>query len=102
MRYLPKMGFALALMSQACTTVTAYRGQLVGENVPPDFDEMQSFYFWGLTPSVRVVNTLKVCKGRDAKKYQTTASGWDMAARVLTFGIYFPQTARVWCVRRSR
>lgn len=97
MRFLKVICVILTIFCQGCSTVTAYRQIPRSEVALPDYEETQSFYFWGITPSARVVNTKTICKERSVNKYQTTFTAGNLLAIYLTFGIYFPRTARVWC-----
>ena len=57
----------------------------------------QDFYFFGLLPEVSKIDLQKVCKGKKISFLQTQTTYGNFLIGVLTFGLIFPKTAKIWC-----
>jgi len=63
-----------------------------------DFDESEPFFLWGIAGSSKV-NLKRVCGEKEVEQMQTQFAPVDTILTALTFGIYSPKTARVWCAK---
>lgn len=84
-----------ALLASGCATQTALIQP--AQQVTPTFSKSQSFFIGGIGQT-QSVNAAEVCGGAaNVAKVQTIQSPTDVALGVVTFGIYTPRTAKVFC-----
>lgn len=87
------MTFALA----ACSTQTFNMGR-TGSSMPKT-DNMQSFFVYGIGQE-QTINAAEVCGGASkVAKVQTQMTFLNGLLGAITFGIYTPRQARVFCTR---
>lgn len=79
-----------------CSTVTIRPGGGPKLSTNPTWSSSKPFFLGGLIGS-HSVNVDQICGSRGVKQMQTQDTFLDGLLQVLTFGIYFPRTAKVWC-----
>lgn len=83
------------LLASGCATQTALIQPTA--QVTPAYSESQTFFISGIGQQ-QSVNAAQVCNGAaNVAKVQTIQSPKDVALSVVTFGIYTPRTATVYC-----
>ncbi len=87
----------LIIQLSACSSVTVRPKGGIKDVSEPSYIDSKPFYFWGLVGE-HSIDVNEVCDGAEVAQMQTviTVSDWVLGA--LTFGIYSPRTAKVWCV----
>lgn len=85
-----------AALLTGCATVTATPNNEPKTATPPDLEETQPFYAWGLVPEKHTVDVQSACPG-GVRQLQAQTTGIQAVLSHITFGIYMPRTARVWC-----
>ena len=96
LRYMAVSVLSCALMA-GCATVTATPNGQAKLASTPQFEQTQSFFFWGLTPERNTIDVAQVCQGAGVRQLQTQSTFEDGLFSFITLGIYSPRTARVWC-----
>lgn len=86
-----------ASLLTACVTATIRPQGGAPTAKEASYSESQSFFLWGLAPKKKTVNVEEICKGKKVSQLQTQHSFLDGFLGAITFGIYAPRTARVWC-----
>lgn len=86
-----------SVLMAGCATVTATPEGQPKLASTPQFEQTQSFFFWGLTPERNTVDVAEVCAGSGVRQIQTQSTFEDGLFSVVTLGIYSPRTSRVWC-----
>ena len=82
------------LALSACSTQTAYVNGTVGKL---SYEESQTFFISGIGQE-KTVDAVKVCgNSKNIAKVESEWTGKNILLGVLTFGIYTPRTARVYC-----
>lgn len=61
-----------------------------------DQDKMHHFFVGGIGQT-QEINAKKVCKGKDVSHVETQLSFLDGLLGGITYGIYTPRTAKVYC-----
>jgi hypothetical protein len=84
----------------ACSTVTMLPQGNVKLSSQPTYQQSHPFFLWGLVGESRV-NVLAVCNNQDPIQLQTQETFLDGFLGVVTLGVYFPRTAKVWCPKES-
>lgn len=85
-----------AVVMTACATVTITPEGQPKTAADPSFQETQSFFLWGLVPASQTIDVVEICPdGVRQMQAQTTFVNGLLGG--LTFGIYSPRTAKVWC-----
>ena len=87
---------ALMLSLADCSTVTIRpdgNGKLGTE---PTREMTYNYYFWGLVGEHRV-DVQAACGDRPVRQIQAQDTFENRVFTVITFGIYAPRSARVWC-----
>lgn len=87
---------AVALLS-GCATVTITPDGAPQTAAKPTYEETQNFFIWGLVPEKNTVDVVEVCGDADVRQLQTQDTFGNGLLSVVTFGMYTPRTARVWC-----
>lgn len=87
---------AFAVLLSGCATVTATPDGQPKLSSTPNYEQTQDFFIGGLVPEKQVVNTQEVCPN-GVRQLQTQTTFVNGLLRVITFNIYAPRTARVWC-----
>ena len=64
----------------------------------PTHQERVSFFFWGLAGEGNI-DVRSVCGGKGAEQMQTQHTFVNRLVGGVTYGIYTPRTAKVWCER---
>jgi hypothetical protein len=73
-----------------------------GAGEKPDQEDMQSFWISGVGQQ-KIVNAAEVCGGMDkVAKVESHMTFLDGFLGGITYGIYTPRTARVYCLTTSR
>lgn len=87
----------LSFLMVGCATQTF---DMNGRGVSvPDRQKMQTFFISGIGQK-QSINAARVCGGvRKVAKVETQLSFVDILLGSVTFGIYTPRTAKVYCVR---
>src|SRR5262249_22788175 len=88
------MGLAVA----GCSTVTVRPQGGPRLETPPTHEERVSFFLGGLVGEGNI-DVRAVCGGKNAEQLQTQDQFVDRLLGGVTYGIYTPRTARVWCER---
>lgn len=80
----------------ACSSVTMrpYGGEK--DVSKPDYQSSKDYYWWGLKGEYEI-NTTEICQGRRVMQMQSVSTLSDWLQQILTIGIYFPRSAKVWC-----
>jgi hypothetical protein len=65
--------------------------------IAPNYQQRQTFFLYGITPSEVTVNASEACTGGNIAKIETRTTFVDGLLGGLTFGIYYPKTLRIWC-----
>lgn len=84
------------LLASGCATQT---GLIAKRNVQtiPTSSKSQPFYFWGIGQE-KTTDAVAVCGSADkVGKVQTVWEPMDIILGTITFGIYVPRTANVYC-----
>ena len=87
---------SLVLFLSGCSSVTIAtdsRDKLTSE---PTYEERKKFYWWGLK-NEHSVDVHSVCSGTEPLQMQSQQTFSDGFLSVITLGIYYPRTAKVWC-----
>lgn len=83
------------LLASGCATQTGLIQPT--QQVTPTYSKSQSFFISGIGQT-QSVNAAEVCGGAsNVAKVQTLQSPKDVALGIVTFGIYTPRTANVYC-----
>lgn len=92
------LGLLLVLTTviSACSTVTIRPHGGLKDSSPADYIDSKPFYFGGPI-GVHKVDVNQACEGREVTQMQTVMSSSDWFFSIITFGIYTPRTAKVWC-----
>lgn len=90
------IAICLGLFFTSCSTITIRDQGVDKVDSDPNWKESKSFFLGGLIGKHRV-NVSEICQGGSAKQLQTQFSFLDILFRTITFGIYTPRTAKVWC-----
>ncbi|WP_317200453.1 Bor family protein [uncultured Psychrobacter sp.] len=84
-----------ALLASGCATQTALIQPT--QQVTPTYSDSQTFFISGIG-QVQSVDAAQVCNGAaNVAKVTTMQSPKDVALALVTFGIYTPRTATVYC-----
>lgn len=86
----------ICLILGACSSVTIrpYGGEK--DVSKPDYHSSKDYYWWGLKGEYEI-NTTEICQGRRVMQMQSVSTLSDWLQQILTVGIYFPRSAKVWC-----
>ena len=90
------LSVTLILVLTACSSVTMrpYGGEK--DTSKPTYQSSKDYYWWGLKNDYEI-NTTEICQGRRVMQMQSVSTLSDWIFQSITFGIYFPRTAKVWC-----
>ena len=89
--------FFLAFVLVSCQTVTiSPQGKSVKYSSSPSYSRTQHFFLFGLVGQ-SFINVKSVCGDRVVKQMQTQQKFLDGFLGKITFGIYTPRTASIWC-----
>jgi len=93
-----KVGLLLLLTTAiaACSTVTIRPQGGVKDSSRADYIDSKPFYLGGPIGKHKV-DVNEVCEGKEVTQMQTVTTSSDWFFSVITFGIYTPRTAKVWC-----
>lgn len=84
-----------ALLASGCATQTGLIQPT--QNVTPEYNKSQTFFISGIGQQ-QTVDAAEVCGGsQNVAKIQTVQEPKDIALSLVTFGIYTPRTAKVFC-----
>jgi hypothetical protein len=89
---------SLAVVLAGCATVTVTKNESRRITRSPDYSDSKSFFFWGLVGR-HEVDVAYVCRGNPAEQLQTQMTFVDGLLTGITWGLYAPRTAKVWCAR---
>lgn len=85
-----------ATLSLGCFGVTMRTDGTQNVGRAPDWKVRQGFYLWGLVGEHHV-DVTEICKDGKAVQMQTIRTFGNMFLTFITFGLYVPGEARVWC-----
>lgn len=88
--------FLLVTLISACSTVTIRPHGGAKDNSTPDYLDSKPFYFGGPVGKHQV-NVNEACEGSEVTQMQSTMTASDWILSFVTFGIYTPRTAKIWC-----
>lgn len=97
LKHLQRMLIALSLLVLvACSSVTIrpYGGEK--DITPPSYQDSKDYYFWGLRGE-HDINVTEICQQKRVMQLQSVNRLSDWALQIVTLGVYYPRTARVWC-----
>lgn len=83
------------LLSTGCATQTG----ILQKNAQtiPKHSESQAFFFWGIGQE-KVTDAAQICgDAASVSKVQSIQEPMDIVLSVVTFGLYAPRTAKVYC-----
>lgn len=85
----------LAVLTSSCATQTGLIQPT--QNTTPEYTKSQTFFIGGIGQE-QTVNAAEVCGGaQNVAKVQKVQEAKDIALGLVTFGIYTPRTAKVFC-----
>lgn len=90
---------AAVLALAGCSTQTAYVNGTSAATAPktPTFSKSQSFFISGIGQE-QTVNAAEVCgSAHRVAKVESSLQPKDIGLGIITFGIYTPRTAKVFC-----
>jgi hypothetical protein len=87
---------ALVLMMGACSTVTIRPSGNTKLSSEPNFENQYPFWLFGLVND-HTVDVQQACGKKTPVQVQATDTFVDGLVGIVTFGIYTPRTAKVWC-----
>lgn len=79
-----------------CSTVTFRDKGISRLTSDPQYQVSNSFYLWGLIGEHQV-SISDACQGMEPRQVQILDTPINSLWTVLTLGIYWPRTVRVWC-----
>lgn len=79
-----------------CSSVTIRPDGGPKTNRNPDYEESKDYFWWGLSGE-HTIKVDKVCNSKKPIQMQSQFTFLDGLFSFLTFGIYMPKTAKVWC-----
>lgn len=93
-----KLGALLvcAVLLTACSTVTVNPSGTAKRSDDPSWSEQKQFFFWGLAGE-KTIDLTKICKGGEVAQTQAQTTFVDGFLGGLTFGLWAPRHAKVWC-----
>lgn len=86
----------VAVSFVSCSTVTIRPQGTAKLTSDPTWESSKAFFLWGLIGQANV-NVDQICHGRGVKQMQAQDTFVDGLLGTITFGIYMPRTAKVWC-----
>lgn len=88
------LSLGLSVLASGCAQQTAQINSNAGTL---RFEDSQSFFVYGIGQR-KVVNAVEVCGSADKiAKVESQFTGKNILLSIVTFGIYTPRTARVYC-----
>lgn len=93
-----KKTFALILVLslQSCAAVNVRTDNQPEDQGDPSFQKTYTYWWWGLGGEHQI-NVREICITQPVEQMQTVDTVTDSLLRIVTLGIYWPRTARVWC-----
>lgn len=91
---IPALIAAFLLAGCATVTIRPDGGPKVADL--PDYQETKNYFFWGLAGE-HTVDVTDICGARDVEQVQSQMTFMNGFLGTLTFGLYAPRTAKVWC-----
>lgn len=85
-----------ALAATGCATVTITSSGVEKLSVPPTYEQQKPFFLAGLIGD-HSIDVKAICGERPVVQMQTQDTFVDRLIGLVTFVIYTPRTARVWC-----
>lgn len=87
-----------AVMLSSCATqrFVLSENPVSSETNEAQVDKMQHFFVGGIGQT-KTINVREVCKGKEVSHVETQLSFFDGLLRGLSYGIYTPRTAKVYC-----
>lgn len=61
------------------------------------YQRSQMFFLWGLLPEIKNIDLKHICGNRKVLQMQTLETLSDQIIQIITLGIIYPRTAKVWC-----
>lgn len=90
------LALVLAALLAGCSTVTLRPEGTRKLATEPTHQETLNYYFWGLKGE-HTVDVQAICGDREVLQMQAQDTFGNRVLTVLTLGIYYPRSARVWC-----
>lgn len=89
-----------SVMLTACSSVTIRPDGGIKDTSEANYIDSKPFYVLGIFGKHKV-DVNEACEGTDVLQMQTVTTSSDWILGVITFGIYSPRTAKVWCSKTS-
>lgn len=86
----------LLVSATGCASVNVRTDSAPETVKPPTYEQSFEFWWWG-TKGEHEVNVREVCLGKGVEQMQTVNTFSDSFVSIITLGIYYKRTARVWC-----
>jgi hypothetical protein len=90
------LGLFLIISLSACSSVSMRPAGGEKDNTLPTYIDSKPFYLFGLIGE-HEVDVNEVCDGAVVSQMQTVITPSDYVLSLLTFFIYTPRTAKIWC-----
>jgi len=84
------------LVSSGCATVTITSNSAEKLSTAPTYEQRKPFFMYGLIRN-HSIDVKAICGERLVVQMQTQDTFVDRLLALVTFGVYTPRTARVWC-----
>jgi hypothetical protein len=94
-----RVGLLLALFAfeaGGCSTVTIREKGLSKISSGPTYEASKPYFLWGLVGEHHI-DVSSACNGKVPRQMQAQHTVLDSILSMITFGIYSPRTARIWC-----
>jgi len=79
-----------------CSSVNVRTDHKPEARVAPSFEQSYTYWWWGIKGEYKV-NVREVCQGKPVEQIQAVTTFPDALMNIITLGIYYKRTARVWC-----
>jgi hypothetical protein len=88
--------YLCVLVIAGCNTVTLNPKGQPRLTTAPTYEKSLPFFIFGLAGE-HTVDAKEACHGRAVRQMQTQDTVTDALLTVVTFGIYAPRSALIWC-----
>lgn len=86
----------LIFFIQSCAAVNVRTDDKPEDYSDPSFQKRYNYWWWGLRGEYQI-NVREICITSPVEQMQTVETPGDILLQIVTLGIYWPRTARVWC-----
>jgi len=90
------LAFSILLLLSCQTVTISPEGKKHKISSHPSYERTQNFFLWGLSGE-NTINVEDICREKPIKQMQTQMTFVNGLLSFITFGIYTPRTAKVWC-----